>query len=120
MLDIVEQLIGPEITSNPIQHVRLKPPVPDLHATEVRPYIARTDWHQDRGGALSDADDTAMVTVWMAASDATKANDCLQVIPRTTETGLLPHCGKSQIAIADNFLDETQAIPLLVSSCFTR
>lgn len=25
LLDIVEQLIGPEITSNPIQHVRLKP-----------------------------------------------------------------------------------------------
>ena len=116
VLDIVEQLIGPEITSNPIQHVRLKPPVPDLHATEVRPHIARTDWHQDRGVALSDADDTAMVTVWMAVSDATKANDCLQVIPRTTETGLLPYCGKSQITIADNFLDETQAIPLPVRS----
>ena len=26
ILDVVEQLIGPEISSNPIQHVRIKPP----------------------------------------------------------------------------------------------
>ena len=26
LLDVVEQLIGPEILSNPIQHVRIKPP----------------------------------------------------------------------------------------------
>ena len=30
LLDIVEQLIGGEITSNPIQHVRIKPPATAL------------------------------------------------------------------------------------------
>ena len=43
VLDIVKDLIGPEITSNPIQHVRLKPPVPDLSASKVRAHIARTN-----------------------------------------------------------------------------
>jgi len=28
LLDIIESLIGPEITLNPIQHVRIKPPAP--------------------------------------------------------------------------------------------
>ena len=26
LLDVLEQLIGPEISSNPVQHVRIKPP----------------------------------------------------------------------------------------------
>ena len=64
----------------------------------------------------SEADDTTMVTVWMAVSDATKGNGCLQVIPRTASTGLLPHCAKTQTAIADDFLDESRAVPLPVRS----
>ena len=32
LLDAVESLIGPEITSNPIQHIRLKPPAKALDA----------------------------------------------------------------------------------------
>ena len=64
----------------------------------------------------SEADDTTMVTVWMAVSDATKGNGCLQVIPRTASTGLLPHCAKTQTAIADDFLDESRAVPLPVQS----
>ena len=40
LLDIVEQLIGPEITSNPIQHVRIKPPATTLRGDEVRAHIA--------------------------------------------------------------------------------
>jgi hypothetical protein len=62
LLDIVETLIGPEITSNPIQHVRLKPPARKLYDDEVRAHIAHTDWHQDRGVAHDEADQTDMVT----------------------------------------------------------
>ena len=116
LLDIVAQLIGPEITSNPIQHVRLKPPAAKLRHDEIRPHISHTDWHQDRGVALDEADNTNMVTVWCAISDATVENGCLQVIPHTPEAGLLPHCPKTQTAIADGFIDETKAIPLPVTS----
>ena len=116
LLDIVGQLIGPEITSNPIQHVRLKPPAAKLRHDEIRPHISHTDWHQDRGVALHEADNTNMVTVWCAISDATVENGCLQVIPLTPEAALLPHCPKTQTAIAHGFIDETKAVPLPVSS----
>ena len=49
MLDMAEALLGLEITSNPIQHVRIKPPLARLARGEERPHVAGTDWHQDRG-----------------------------------------------------------------------
>ena len=114
LLDIVECLIGPEITSNPIQHVRLKPPAPALRSDEIRPHITYTDWHQDRGVAHDEADQTDMVTVWVAMNDATEENGCLQVLPQKRDTGLLPHCTKIQTAIADGFIDAERAVPLPV------
>ena len=116
VLDIVEQLIGGEITSNPIQHVRLKPPSTTLRSDEIRAHISNTAWHQDRGVTHADADGTDMVTVWMAITDATIENGCLQVIPNCLDTGLLPHCPKTQTAIADGYIDLQQARPLPVGA----
>ncbi len=114
LLDLVETLIGPELTSNPIQHVRIKPPAPDLRAGENRAHITATDWHQDRGVTHDEADRTDMVTVWIAVSDATIDNGCLQTIPRVG--AMLPHCPKVQTAIADGFVDHNAAVPLPVKS----
>jgi phytanoyl-CoA hydroxylase len=114
LLDIVEQLIGPEITSNPIQHVRIKPPATTLRGDEVRAHITATDWHQDRAVALETADQTDMVTVWLAITDATVENGCLQVAPG--KVNMLPHCPKIQTAIADGFVDESRALPLPVKA----
>ncbi len=116
ILDIVEDLIGPEITSNPIQHVRIKPPAKNLRNGEVRAHITATDWHQDRAVGLEEADETRMVTVWCAVSDATVENGCLQVVPRAHREGIKPHCPKVQTAIADGFVDESAALPLPVKS----
>ena len=55
-LDTVECLIGSEITSNPIQHVRIKPPERDVKDGETRAHIVSTDWHQDRAVTLETAD----------------------------------------------------------------
>ena len=115
LLDLVEDLIGSEITSNPIQHVRIKPPAPSLRDDEARAHVTYTDWHQDRAVALEEADNTRMITVWIAVTDATVENGCLQVIPNTTER-MLPHCPKMQTAIADGFIDESRAVPLPVGS----
>lgn len=112
LLDLVESLIGPEITSNPIQHVRLKPPAPTLRGSEDRAHIMATDWHQDRAVAHEEGDATQMVTVWLAISDATVENGCLQAIPGKPQ--MYPHCPKRQTAIADGFLDFDQAQPLPV------
>lgn len=114
LLDMMEQLLGPEITSNPIQHVRIKPPAVDLAKDEVRAHITATDWHQDRGVGHEDADATEMVTVWLAITDATVENGCLQVAPTVSE--ILPHCAKTQTAIADGFVDTSAAIPLPVKA----
>lgn len=116
LLDIVEQLIGPEITSNPIQHVRIKPPAADLAADEIRPHITFTDWHQDRGVTHAEADQTDMVTVWIAMTDATLENGCLQVQAQTTNQDILPHCPRTQTGIAEGFIDETAGIPLPVKA----
>ncbi|MCB1457280.1 MAG: phytanoyl-CoA dioxygenase family protein [Nitratireductor sp.] len=116
LLDLVEDLIGPEITSNPIQHVRIKPPANDLRKDEIRAHITATDWHQDRGVTHDEADNTTMITVWCAVTDATIDNGCLQVVPREPDISILPHCPKKQTAIADGFIDEESAIPLPVKS----
>jgi hypothetical protein len=116
LLDAVEQLIGPELTSNPIQHVRLKPPATELNGDEIRAHITATDWHQDRAVALEDADQTDMVTVWIAVTDATIENGCLQVQPQTPDQDILPHCARTQTGIAEGFVDEAGAIPLPVKA----
>jgi hypothetical protein len=114
LLDMVEDLIGPEITSNPIQHVRLKPPARTLRDTETTAHIMATDWHQDRAVAHEEGDRTKMVTVWLAITDATLDNGCLQVIPGKPQ--MYPHCPKKQTSIADGFIDEAKAQPLPVKA----
>lgn len=115
VLDVVQSLLGPEITSNPIQHIRIKPPAPDLKNDEIRAHITQTDWHQDRGVGLQEADRTEMITVWIAMTDATTDNGCLQVIPGSHQR-MLPHCPKTQTAIADGHIDEARALPLPVAA----
>ena len=114
ILEMMEQLIGPEITSNPIQHVRIKPPEKQLGQDEIRAHVGGTAWHQDRAVALEDADQTDMITVWLAITDATVQNGCLQVAPFAKDRAMLPHCPKKQTEIADGFIDETTAQPLPV------
>jgi hypothetical protein len=114
LLDLVEDLIGPEITSNPIQHVRLKPPARTLRGSEARAHITATDWHQDRAVAHQEGDATQMVTVWLAITDATEENGCLQAIPGKPQ--MYPHCPKKQTCIADGFLDLGEARPLPVKA----
>ena len=115
VLDLVECLIGPEIYSNPVQHIRIKPPehlLPD-GATDV---LARANpWHQDNGVVDPVADGTDMLTVWIALSDAPAERGCLQVIPRSHRQALRTHCpGKPgrPFAIPDTLLELDRATPV--------
>ncbi len=116
LLDVTESLLGPELTSNPIQHVRIKPPATDLQKDEIRAHITATDWHQDRAVALEEADHTNMVTAWIAITDATVENGCLQVQAQAPDQGILPHCPRTQTGIADGFVDEANAVALPVKA----
>jgi len=94
LLDAVESIIGPEIYSNPVQHVRLKPPE---HLTPLNPetgkvQLGATPWHQDNGVVLPEADKTHMLTVWFSLWDAPIESGCLTVVPRSHRDGLLHHC----------------------------
>ena len=71
ILDLVEDVLGPEIVSNPTQHLRLKTPGAG----------GATAWHQDLAGLLDEALDSDILTVWVALTDATIENGCLRVIP---------------------------------------
>lgn len=114
LLDLIEPLLGPEITSTPIQHLRIKPPAAEVAADETRAHVTGTMWHQDRGVAHAEADSTAMVTVWIAVTDATQANGCLVAQPFEGPQAMLPHCPLRQTAIPDAFLDATRAEALPV------
>jgi hypothetical protein len=94
LLDVVEQLIGPEILSNPIQHVRIKPPEQLLNQRfhDRNTMVSATEWHQDQGVATVDVDATDMLTVWFPVFDTTTENGCLCVVPRSHQRGLLLHC----------------------------
>ncbi len=115
ILDIVECLIGPEITSNPIQHVRIKPPEAQVDSDEIRAHVVSTDWHQDKGVTLESADNTDMVTVWLAITDATVENGCLQVKPGK-ESEMLPHCTLKQTGITAKHLPKRAAVPTPVKA----
>lgn len=78
VLDIVEDVLGPEITSNPTQHLRLKPPARSLGNDGL---LGATSWHQDLAGLLDEALDSDILTVWIGLTDTTIENGCLTVIP---------------------------------------
>lgn len=91
LLDVVESLVGPEITCSPIQHIRPKLPS-GLTPQGADPHVA--PWHQDAGVTWEEADPYFILTVWLPFSEATPENGCLQIIPRTHDRGLLPHHSK--------------------------
>lgn len=115
ILDIAESLLGPELTSNPIQHVRIKPPQRRVAAGEKRAHVISTDWHQDRGVTLESADQTDMITIWLAITDATVENGCLQVKPGA-EAKMLPHCTMTQVGITETYLPKRDAVPAPVKA----
>jgi len=105
LLDVVEQVIGGEIYSNPIQHTRIKPPERNLpEHLQTSSLLAKTDWHQDKGVHLPEADDTHMLTVWLPLTDATPENGCLCVIPGSHRDGLVTHCLRPAARIPDALL----------------
>lgn len=93
LLDAVEAFIGPEVYSNPTQHVRIKPPAKRLeNHTTISSEIGTTVWHQDQGTVTADSDETNLLTVWIAVTEATRENGCLLVAPGSHRGGLAVHC----------------------------
>ena len=123
LLDVVEELIGPEIYSNPVQHVRIKPPEKYLPKNDQGlPVIGPTGWHQDHGVVTEDAADTNMVTTWFSLPDTPVESGPMRLVPGSHRTGLLTHCEdyegngaelvSSVMQIPQRLFDYEDAIPM--------
>jgi hypothetical protein len=113
LLDLVEDLIGPEIYSNPVQHIRMKLPRRAVAPSGYSGLVSRIPWHQDNGVILPEADAARILTVWMPLTEATVENGCLQVIPRSHRGDLVAHCPTEKgVAIPEKLLPAAQAVPL--------
>ena len=116
LLAAVEAFVGPEIYSNPTQHVRIKPP--EDHLGQDGPIVgemAQTVWHQDLATIMPEAVDSRILTVWIAVSEATRENGCLLVAPGNHKRGLVKHCHEprssySRQAIPDRLVGDRRVV----------
>ncbi|MDP8923324.1 MAG: phytanoyl-CoA dioxygenase family protein [Chloroflexota bacterium] len=114
LLDVVESLVGPEIYSNPVQHIRTKLPARAVAKGKRNGLITAVDWHQDNGVVLPEADEATILTVWLPLTEATLDNGCMRVIPRSHRGGLADHCPTSDRGptIPYSLLDLDRAVEL--------
>lgn len=82
ILDVIEQLVGPEIIASSIY--RIRPKLPDRPEGVV-------PWHQDSGYFHTCADDHLVPTCWVPLMDATVEAGCMEVLPRCHRRGVLRH-----------------------------
>ena len=118
LLDAVESIVGPEIYSNPIQHVRIKIPEKFVPAGNYNALVRTTAWHQDQGVTLPEADESSILTVWLPITEATIENGCLQLIPGSHQSELALHCpgssAKTDLHIPDPLLRHDKITPVPV------
>lgn len=113
LLDLVEDICGPEIYSNPVQHIRMKLPKRAVAADCTSGLVTKIPWHQDNGVILPEADRSSILTVWLPVTEATVENGCLQVIPGSHRGDLAAHCPTDKgAAIPDRLVDAAQAVPI--------
>lgn len=116
LLDAVESIIGGEIFSNPVQHVRIKPPEGLVAADKAvsQHALGATSWHQDNGVLTPDADESEIVTVWIPLTHATERHGCLQLIPGSHHNDILIHCpgAAAGLEIPATVLPRAEARPI--------
>jgi len=92
MLAAVGSLRGPEITLNPIQHLRSKPPA----GAGRRIGFYEVPWHQDSGVTTPDADAALVVTAWTPLLGASEEMGCMHLIPGFHRQGHVRHISDPQ------------------------
>ncbi|XP_078680911.1 phytanoyl-CoA dioxygenase domain-containing protein 1 homolog [Branchiostoma floridae x Branchiostoma belcheri] len=80
LLNVMEQLVGPEVAGNPIWNLRTKTPYNEQ--TEV-------PWHQDNAYMDEEALGTLIPTAWIPLLDATVQNGCMQMVRVGHRKGVL-------------------------------
>ena len=114
LLDVAESLIGPELYSTPVQHVRIKPPEHLLPEVDASDLVKATPWHQDGGVVRPDADDTEMLTVWLPLTASGLEHGCIKLVPGSHRERLRQHCllAEGGYEIPTRFFAEEDTIPV--------
>ena len=110
LLDLLESLLGPELTCNPIQHLRAKPP--QAYENREGPSFHNAPWHQDAGVMMPEAEGSDVVTCWLPLAEATVETGCMEVLPSLVETGYLRHLAAGGTTIAPEAMPQVEPIPL--------
>lgn len=109
LLDVAEQLCGPELVASSVY--RLRPKIPNYNYGAV-------PWHQDSGYFEPYCDNSLVLTVWVPLVDADVDNGCLWVLPRAHQGAVLRHKrheSKSYLMIPDEEIPgRDQAVPVPV------
>ncbi|HEY8667487.1 MAG TPA: phytanoyl-CoA dioxygenase family protein, partial [Tepidisphaeraceae bacterium] len=108
LLDVAEQMCGPELIASAVYRLRPKVPQNDYGAVP---------WHQDSGYLEPYCDNTLMLTVWLPLVDATVENGCMWVMPRVHTEPVLEHQtrpGKPYLVIPPEALPLRDTIPVPV------
>ncbi len=82
LLNIVEQLIGPDIAGHPVCNVRSKTPKTELMTVP---------WHQDTAYLLPGVEGTHQPAAWIPFLDATVDTGCMQVKRGAHRAGVYTH-----------------------------
>ena len=82
LLRAVACLVGPEIVASSVY--RIRPKIPGVGRGIV-------PWHQDSGYFAPSCDRHLIVTCWIPLVDATVENGCMEILPRSHTSGILPH-----------------------------
>lgn len=70
LLNIMEQILGPEVAGHPVWNLRTK--TPNSRAVDI-------PWHQDSAYFSNESYDHMIATAWIPFLDATEENGCMQV-----------------------------------------
>ena len=112
ILDLVESLIGPEISATPLYHVNIKLGTAHLRQMHVASenaakagiknrkfansstfkygfHLGRTHWHVDGFPGLGDDFEHNYVNAWVPLTAANSANSALTVLPRSHRDGYI-------------------------------
>ena len=97
LLDLVEQLLGPEIRLYP--NYTARPKLPEHAPTEVL-------WHQDGGYTANGNSDAVtelrMVNAWTPLVPATEHSGCMQFVPGSHRRGIVRHVKRTHYLEIDD------------------
>ncbi|XP_033734120.1 1-deoxypentalenic acid 11-beta-hydroxylase-like [Pecten maximus] len=109
LLNIIEQLIGPDIAGHPVWNLRAK--IPRDEATTV-------PWHQDSGYLDTNSYRVLQPTAWIPFVDTTESNGCLQIMKGGHKSGKVAthqccHGGTWYVMLEEEEMEKTLGIDVM-------